>query len=316
MKSATTLLLQAGRHGRLVLILGLLAGIALPDLALAMKPWLGEMVALLLFISALRIGPAAAAGKLADLRKTLGLVAVLQLALPLFLAAAFLVFGFSGSLAVALVLMVAAPSIVGSPNLTLMTGNDPAPALRLLIAGTALMPLTVVPVFWLSPAFGTINAVVAAAAKLLVIIAIAGGLAFVIRHRWFRDPTSRSLDAVDGLSAIMLAVVVIGLMAAVGPALREEPLRLAGMLGTVFVANFALQFIAWFVLAGAKSAGERVSWSIVSGNRNMGLFLAALPVTVTDPILLFIGCYQIPMFLTPLMLGWMYRPQVDLNSQS
>ncbi|MGI9463716.1 MAG: hypothetical protein ACR2OM_07245 [Aestuariivirgaceae bacterium] len=316
MKSVTTLLLMARDYGRLVLIAGLVAGIALPDLALAMKPWLGEMVAALLFVSALRIGPAAAAGRLADLARTFNLVAVTQLTLPLVFAGVFVAVGFSGPLAVAFVLMLAAPSIVGSPNLTLMTGNDPAPALRLLIAGTALMPLTVVPVFWLSPAFGTITAVIAAAARLLVIITVAGGLAFFIRHRWFRNPASRTLNAIDGLSAIMLAIVVIGLMAAVGPALRDEPLRLAGMLAIVFAANFGLQFVAWFALHRVRSAGERVSWSIVSGNRNMGLFLAALPASVTDPILLYIGCYQIPMFLTPVMLGWLYRPRPGPDRQT
>jgi len=29
---------------------------------------------------------------------------------------------------------------------------------------------------------------------------------------------------------------------------------------------------------------------------------------VTDPLLLFIGCYQVPMYLTPLFLGRLYRP--------
>jgi len=28
---------------------------------------------------------------------------------------------------------------------------------------------------------------------------------------------------------------------------------------------------------------------------------------VTDPLLLFIGCYQIPMYLTPILLGRFYR---------
>ena len=32
--------------------------------------------------------------------------------------------------------------------------------------------------------------------------------------------------------------------------------------------------------------------------------------SVTDPILLYIGCYQVPMFLTPLLLSWLYRPEV------
>jgi hypothetical protein len=39
----------------------------------------------------------------------------------------------------------------------------------------------------------------------------------------------------------------------------------------------------------------------------VALFLAALPAKETDAALLFIGCYQIPMYLTPLLLGRWYR---------
>jgi ACR3 family arsenite transporter len=53
----------------------------------------------------------------------------------------------------------------------------------------------------------------------------------------------------------------------------------------------------------------RVPYAIIAGNRNVGLFLAALPAAQTDPLLLFIGCYQIPMYLTPLLLGRLYNPQ-------
>ena len=45
---------------------------------------------------------------------------------------------------------------------------------------------------------------------------------------------------------------------------------------------------------------------VSAGNRNIALFLAALPATVTDPLLLFIGCYQVPMYLTPIILRPVY----------
>ena len=56
------------RHGRLILVLGLAAGVGLPDLAAVMKPYLPHMVATTLFLAALRIGPQQAIGKLRDLR--------------------------------------------------------------------------------------------------------------------------------------------------------------------------------------------------------------------------------------------------------
>ena len=60
----------AARHGRFCLILGLIAGLTLPGLAREIRNWLPHLVGLLLFLSALRIGPRAALGGLSDLRQT------------------------------------------------------------------------------------------------------------------------------------------------------------------------------------------------------------------------------------------------------
>jgi arsenite transporter len=90
--------------------------------------------------------------------------------------------GSSHPLAMGVILVLAAAPITGSPNITLMAGGDPAPALRQLVVGTALLPLTVIPVFWLMPAFGSPMAVARAALELLGLIALAGGAALALRH--------------------------------------------------------------------------------------------------------------------------------------
>ncbi len=293
------------RAGRVALPLGLVAGAALPGLAGALKPFLAEMAATLLFLAALRIGPERALGGLGDLGATLGLTALYQLALPAAVAGGALAAGWTAPLAGALVLMTAAPSIAGGPSQRARAGAHPAPAMRLLVAGTALLPLTAVPAFWLSPALGGAEAVAAAAARLLAIIGGASLLAFLARWTVLKRPGARALAAIDGLSVIALTVMVIGLMAAVGPALLTAPEAAARALAAAFAANFGLQILAF---ALARRAGPaRVGYAVVAGNRNIALFLAALPPSVTDPMLLFIGCYQIPMYLTPLLLGALYR---------
>jgi hypothetical protein len=303
--SPLDLLGALARAGRVALPLGLIAGAALPALAGALKPFLAEMAAMLLFLAALRIGPERALGGLRDIGATLGLTTLYQLALPAAVAGGALAAGWSAPLAGALVLMTAAPSIAGGPSLTALAGADPAPAMRLLVIGTALLPLTAVPAFWLSPALGGAEAVAAAAARLLAIIGGASALAFLARWTVLKRPGARALAAIDGLSVIALTVMVIGLMAAVGPALLTAPEAAAGALAAAFAANFGLQMLAFALARGAGAA--RVGYAVVAGNRNIALFLAALPATVTDPMLLFIGCYQIPMYLTPLLLGPLYR---------
>lgn len=298
----------AARHGRLVLILGLVAGVALPGFALAMRPWIGEMVAGLLFLAALRVGPRQAVGALRDVGASVGLAALFQIGLPLAAIAFFAALGWTGAaLATFFVLMLAAPPVSGSPQFTVMCGNDPAPALRQLVVGTALLPLTVIPVFWLTPAFGDPRSVFGAAGGLMLLIAIAAGLAFLLRSTWLRHPSEAAMRSIDGLSAVAMAVVVVGLMSAVGPALRETPLRFFAILLLVCAVNFALQIAAASIARIAGYGDRAAATGIVAGNRNIALFLTVLPQQVVDPILLYIGCYQIPMYLTPAALGWFYR---------
>lgn len=301
-------LATVARHGRLVLILGLVAGAALPSVAEAMRPWIGELVAGLLFLAALRVGPRQAMGALSDLRASLLLALSLQVAVPV---AAVMLLSLAGwtqtATGVFVILLLAAAPISGSPNLAVLCGQDPAPALRQVIVGTALLPLTVVPVFWLMPVFGEPVAVLRAAAGLLVLIGGAAAIAFALRATIMTTPSDRTLGVIDGVSTIALAVVVIGLMSAVGPALRSEPLLLGGSLALVCAISFALQAVVFHASRRLGVGYAAPAFGIVAGCRNIALFLTVLPPAVVDPILLLIGCYQVPMYLTPYVMSRIYK---------
>ncbi len=301
------LLAFIARHGRMALVVGLIAGALLPGFALAMRPWIVPLIALLLFLSALRIGHRQVAGSFASLVGTGKLVLVFQLVMPLAAVALFSLTTGMTSLATFVVLMLAAAPISGSPNITAMIGGDPAPAMRQLIIGTALLPLTVLPVFFLVPAFGAPAAVLLAAGKLLAVIGGAAVLAFALREWIVGEPTQEAVQCIDGLSAIALGLVVIGLMSAVGPAMWGDPGRFLGVLALVSLINFGLQVATAIAARRAGQAELAAPLGIVAGNRNIALFLTALPAELVDSLLLLIGCYQIPMYLTPALLGRFYR---------
>lgn len=292
-------------------MLGLVAGVGLPDLAAAMKPYLPHMVALTLFLAALRIGPQQALGKLRDLGGIIPIIGIYQIAVPLAFIIVLPWTGLSPVLVTAITLMAAAPSISGSPNLTMMVGHDPAPALRLLIAGTAAVPATAFVVFLFVPAFGSAYDVAISAFRLLVLIGAAACFAFLLRIFVFKDASAKFTNSVDGLSAIAMAGIVIGLMTAIGPALATNPMVVVYTLIIACAASFGLQIVAYYLLPKNKTPGMRVGYSVVSGCRNNALFITALPAAVTDPLLLYIGCYQIPMYLTPLLLKWLYADQPE-----
>ena len=301
------LLALAARHARLVPILGLVIGITRPDLTAAMAPFIGEMVAALLFLAALRIGPRQALGALSDVRKAILRVVVLQLAMPLAGVALLVATGTLATVpGLRLILVLAGAPISGSPHLVAMTGNDPAPALRQLILGTALLPLTVVPVFWLTPAFGSPLEVIKAASGLLILIACSASVAFAVRASILREPSAEAVEAIDGVSALAMAVVVVGLMSAVGPALLDKPVRFSAMLSFAFLINMGLQVAATMVGRSAGDGREAAAIGIAAGNRNIALFLAVIPAEVMLDLLLFIGCYQMPMYMTPVLMSRFY----------
>lgn len=300
------LLSLCARQGRWFLVAGLVAGVALPALAEAMRPLIAPTVVFLLFLAVLRLGPEGVRAGLTGWRGAVMAVLGMQLLLPLAVVAVFAALGLLGHpLALGLVLMLAAAPITGSPNLAVLAGAPPAPALRQLVLGTALLPLTALPVFWFIPAFGSPGAVLGAVGGLLGLIALAGGLAMGLRVAGLVPGTARALAAMDGIAAIVLGVVVIGLMSAVGPALFAGG-AIWATLAVVMVANLALQLGAGLV-ARRTAPDTAPSMGITAGNRNVALFLGVLPEPAVDMLLLFIGCYQVPMYLTPLLLGGWYR---------
>ena len=300
-------LAAAGRQGRLLLVAGLIVGLFAPTLSVFMRPYVGELIAIVLFLACLRIGPRQAVGAAADLRLGLGVTLILQLLLPLALVLLLRLFGWTGPTALALTLMAAAAPISGTPALVAMLGSDPAPALRQLVLGTALLPFTALIVFLAAPGFGDTDTLFLAAGRLLLLIGVAATLAFAIRLTLLKQVEPRARAAIDGLSAIGLAAVVVGLMSAVGETWPHDPQAVIAAAALAFAASFGLQVVATLVAVRAGLTALVAAVGVSAGNRNIALFIAALPAAATDPALLFIGCYQVPMYLTPLALGGWYR---------
>jgi arsenite transporter len=303
--SLTGFFLSCARRGRVLLVAGLIAGLAgglvWPRGVAAMAPLIGPVVVCLLFLAVLRLGPEGVRAGLAGVRGALATVLVLQLALPLAVAGGLSAAGLAGPLALGVVLTLAAAPITGSPNLTLMAGGDGAAALRALVLGTALLPLTVVPVFLMVPAFGDPATVAGVVGRLMALIALAGGLALALRH--WRVVEARHLPVLDGVSALLLAGIVVALMGAAGPALMSGGGW--GLLAVAFVLNVGMNLAA---AALARVRGqEPVAAGMVAGNRNIALFLGALPAAAVPGLLPWIGLYQIPMYLAPVLMPPLYR---------
>jgi hypothetical protein len=185
-----TPLIFAARHGSWVLVAGLCAGLAMPSLAQYLLAWIPHMVVALLFLAVFRMDPGNIAGSLKEL-PSVALVALgLQLVLPLaILGAAYALGCADTALVTALVIMSAAPSIVGIPTLCILLGRSPVLAMRLLVVGTAVLPVTILPVFLLLPQLGDVQGVLIASLRLLGAIVITASVAGGLRRAFLPTPT-------------------------------------------------------------------------------------------------------------------------------
>jgi ACR3 family arsenite transporter len=104
------------RHARFVLIAGLIVAVAAPGLAGFMSGYRKLIIAGLLFLTALRIGPHQAIGRRSDFWQSLAGTMVFQLLTPIAVALTFRISGFTSALPAALVFMTAAAPLAGSPT--------------------------------------------------------------------------------------------------------------------------------------------------------------------------------------------------------
>ncbi|MEM9699385.1 MAG: hypothetical protein AAF943_11400 [Pseudomonadota bacterium] len=302
------LLWLASSQARACLILGLVGGLAFPRFAAVLVPWLPHMVAVLLTVTALRIGPQAAKGALVDVPRGLAAVIGLQAGLPLVFYALLSLAGVAQTQAgMAIVLVTAAPAISGSINLALLMGLDAGRMMQVLVLGTAAFPLTLMPVLAALPQLGAVDEILAASLRLLAVICGATALGFALRAWCFPKATEGQVKALDGLSVLAFSFIVVGLMAALTPALMRAPSEVLAWTLLAFSLGFGLQFLVLLMLRRNGTRHATGPLALAAGNRNIAIFLVALPAEVLAPLMIFIGCWQLPMYLTPILLPRLYR---------
>ncbi len=300
-------------RGRQVLVAGLAVGVLAPSLAEALVPTIVPCVAALLFLTTVRVGPGAFRLGRRGVRVEAARAAAMQTALPLLGLGAMTAAGWAETpLGLGVLVTLAACPITGSAGLTLLAGADPAPALRVVAVGTAAFPLTVLPVLAAMPQLGEPSAVLGAAGRLLALVGLCGGGGLLLRAAWPAVRRPEAGPVLDGGITFLMAFVVVGLMAAVGPALREAQGALVGTLAAACALNFGLQAAAFLIYRRAGAGEAAPGMAVAAGNRNLALMFAALPPDVAGPMLLWLGVYQVPMYLTPMVM----KPLFDLRRSS
>lgn len=295
-----------GGRGVTLLFAGVFLGLALPDLAALLRPLLATSVVLLLFFSLLRVDWLSILGHLRRPVLTAALVVWMLLVSPVLIWALLSNLPIPHGLSTAVILMAAAPPILGSTAIALLLGLDGALTLVVGLISTLLAPLTIPPLaFWLlnlELEVGTWELMLRLCA--IVIPALIG--AILVRRLLGRDWLRQNAGAVDGTIVLVMLIFAVGVMDGVTDTLIERPGVVALWLFVAFIANPALQLVTILFFWGL---GRRLAFTagLMAGNCNMGLLLAALPADSDYDVILFFAIAQIPMYVLPALTKPIYR---------
>jgi len=285
--------------------LGLLAALAFPSFASSMQITIGPLLVLLLVISFLQLNESIQPLRLAEVRRTLLLLLTIQLALPIVVLIIMRMASVPVAWQIPITLVGAASSITGGPSIVMMLGGNGAAAIRLLVISTLALPLTAFPVLAMLPLHSSPTLLVKTALVLTLVVLGAYVASRLLRKFVIGAYNNQQREVLDGMAALLLAFIVLGLMAAIHTAWDQPGL----LLRTFFMAcvvNFVYQSVG-LGLNRLFSMNLPIVLGVMTGNRAVAIFLTALPASTYQPFLLFIACYQIPMYLTPLLGNYLYR---------
>ena len=292
-----------GRHGTLIAAASIFIGLAVPALAAALKPHLGEAIVAMLTLAFLRVDPD-------ELRRHWtqpGLIATAtvwtMLIVPVVLGTVFMALDFEQKmpgLYLMLVLQMSAPGLMSSPALAALLGLDVALTLATLIVATAVTPFTAS--LFTHVFLGTaLASPVIFGFKLFLIIAGCALAAAIIRFIFGQSFVEAQKEAIDGLSVIAMSTFATAAMEGVFDHFRADPLLVIKLTALAFLLALALIAITAIVF---KRAGRARAFAIglIAGNRNVGLMLAATGFAVPDIAWLYFALAQFPIYLLPHLL--------------
>jgi predicted Na+-dependent transporter len=296
----------SGRQGSVLLAVAIFGGALIPPLAAAFRDFVTPNVLGMMTLVLLRVD---LPGTVAHLRRPgrVALVAaVLLLVSPLLTWALVRPLGLDPGIATGVVLFAAGCAATSSPAFARMVGLDPELALIVSLLTTFLVPLTAPPLALRLLGIDLSITATGFMARLLIVVGLPALLSLVLRQALGPSRLNRWGDAVDGILVWLVVFYGFGVMDGLGGRVAADPGWVGTAILAAFVADYGLNLLTTVAL---QPLGPRVAATagLMSGNRNMALFLAVLPPSTDPRITLFFGLCQFPLFLSPFLLRPVYR---------
>jgi len=292
-----------GRQGTRALAASIFFGLALPQFAAYVKPYIGESVFVLLLFSYLRTDPIAFRAYVRSPGLTIVASLWVMVAVPLLFGAVYAMSGLREgmpALYTILILQIAITPITSSAAFAALIGLDVAFSLVTLIICNAMSPLSTVAISYLflgSSLFSPAELGI----KLFFFFAASGAIAFAIRRIAGQQWIERQKEPIDGLNVIAVFVFAIAAMESVPRNVIADPVFALELFVLVIIVSCVL--IGLSALVFLRAGHDRgVSIGLLSTFRNIGLVMAALGSTLPDLAWFYFAMAQFPIFLLPAVL--------------
>lgn len=292
-----------GRQGTRGLAVSIFLGLAVPQLAAYVKPYLGEIVFVLLLFSYLRTDPEAFRSYLRAPRLPIIAALWIMVALPFLVSSAYALAGtktaFPDLYAILILQIVVAP-ITSTAAFAALVGLDVALSLVTLIISSALSPITSAGFSYLY--LGTsVFSPVGLAGKLFFFYAASGAVAYAIRRMVGQHRIEKHHEPIDGLNMIALFLFAIVAMEGVPRQVMADPLFALGLLGfVILMACIQLGLtVLVFVRAGLENG---LAIGLAAAFRNLGVVMAALGPSLSEAAWLYFAAVQLPIYVMPVVV--------------
>ncbi len=299
----TAALAWLGRQGTRALAVSVFLGLAVPQLAAYVKPYLGETVFILLLFSYLRTDPSAFRRYLKAPALTIAAALWVMVAVPLLFGATYVLIGVPKlipQLYTIMILQAAVSPITSSAAFAALMGLDVAFSLATLIVANAISPITTVVFSYLflgSSLFSPIDLGI----KLFIFFAGAGTVAYLIRRLAGQERIERQSEIIDGLNVVAVFIFAIAAMGSVPRNVMADPLFALELFGFIMVLTLALIGLSALVFWRA-GLDRGLVIGLLAGFRNVGVVMAALGSTLPDIAWFYFAMAQFPIYLFPALL--------------
>ncbi len=293
-----------GRYGTQGFALSIFLGLALPQFSAAARPVLPITIFCFTTVVFMRVDLGVTARLLRRPAKLAAACLWLIAAPVVLIGGAFLLVGresLDPGLVLGLAIMGAAPPIMSSPAVAILYGFEPSLIIASVIVTTTISPI--VAPFIVEALAGAAVPLDRSVLALRLLIFIGGGMAVAAVIRlWLGIDRIRAMKAkLDGFGVLMYFIFAIAAMDGVTRAALDNPRLVLFMLACAFAVSAAGLLSTWLVLRRLP-ASERFMIGYGTGQRNMGLLVAALGAGVSPTTFLYFALAQFPIYLLPWML--------------